>query len=66
MREVSRANQLVMLSQRLPKNANLLLSADLIDPKVVLQLEKDATSFRDTGARLMEGSVEPATKTTAC
>jgi twitching motility protein PilJ len=56
-REVSRANQLVMLSQRLPKNANLLLSADLIDPEVVLQLEKDTTLFRDTVQGLMEGSV---------
>ncbi len=55
--EVSRANQLVMLSQRLPKNANLLLSADLIDPEVVLQLEKDTTLFRDTVQGLMEGSV---------
>ena len=55
-REVSRANQLVMLSQRLPKNANLLLSADLIDPEVVLQLEKDTTLFRDTVQGLMEGS----------
>jgi len=43
VREVSRANHLVMLSQRLPKNANLLLSADLIDPEVVLQLAKDTT-----------------------
>jgi len=57
VREVSRANQLVMLSQRLPKNANLLLSADLIDPEVVLQLEKDTTLFRDTVQGLMEGSV---------
>ena len=55
VREVSRANHLVMLSQRLPKNANLLLSADLIDPEVVLQLEKDTTSFRDTAQALMEG-----------
>lgn len=57
VREVSRANQLVMLSQRLPKNANLLLSADLIDPEVVLQLEKDTTLFRDTVQGLMEGAV---------
>jgi twitching motility protein PilJ len=55
-REVSRANELVMLSQRLPKNANLLLSADLIDPEVVLQLEKDTTLFRDTVQGLMEGA----------
>jgi twitching motility protein PilJ len=56
VREVSRANHLVMLSQRLPKNANLLLSSDLIDPEVVLQLEKDTTSFRDTVQSLMGGS----------
>ena len=56
VREVSRANHLVMLSQRMPKNANLLLSADLIDPEVVLQLEKDTTSFRDTVQALMEGA----------
>jgi twitching motility protein PilJ len=56
VREVSRANHLVMLSQRLPKNANLLLSADLIDPEVVLQLEKDTTSFRDTVQALMAGA----------
>ena len=56
LRDVSRANHLVMLSQRLPKNANLLLSADLIDPEVVLQLEKDTTSFRDTVQVLMEGT----------
>ncbi|MEQ1662007.1 MAG: methyl-accepting chemotaxis protein [Thiobacillus sp.] len=55
VREVSRANHLVMLSQRLPKNANLLLSADLIDPQVVRQLEKDTTSFRDTVQALIEG-----------
>ncbi len=55
VREVSRANHLTMLSQRLPKNANLLLSSDLIDPEVVLQLEKDTTSFRDTVQALMEG-----------
>jgi twitching motility protein PilJ len=55
VREVSRANHLVMLSQRLPKNANLLLSAELIDPEVVSQLEKDTTSFRDTVQALMEG-----------
>ncbi|MDQ1314187.1 MAG: twitching motility protein PilJ [Pseudomonadota bacterium] len=55
-REVSRANHLTMLSQRLPKNANLLLSAELIDPEAVLQLEKDTTSFRDTVQALMEGA----------
>ncbi len=55
-REVARANRLVMLSQRLPKNANLLLTSDVIDPQVVLQLEKDTTLFRDTVQDLMEGT----------
>lgn len=55
-REVSRASHLVMLSQRLPKNANLLLTDDLIDPEVVLQLEKDTTAFRDTVQALTEGA----------
>jgi twitching motility protein PilJ len=54
--EVARANQLAVLSQRLPKNANLLLSADLLDPKVVQQMEKDTTLFRDTVQGMMEGS----------
>jgi len=55
VREVSRADHLIMLSQRLPKNANLLLTSDLIDPAVVKQLEKDTTSFRDTVQALMTG-----------
>ncbi len=55
VREVSRANLLVTLSQRLPKNANALLSADLIDTGVVLQLEKDVSLFKDTVQGLMEG-----------
>jgi len=54
--EVARANQLAVLSQRLPKNANLLMSADLLDPKVVQQMEKDTTLFRDTVQGMMEGS----------
>jgi len=55
VREVAKASYLTMLSQRLPKNANLLLSSDLIDPEVVLQLEKDTTAFRNTVQSLMEG-----------
>lgn len=55
VREVTKASYLAMLSQRLPKNANLLLTSDLIDPEVVLQLEKDTTAFRNTVQSLMEG-----------
>ena len=54
VREVSRANLLVTLSQRLPKNANALLSADLIDTSVVLQLEKDVNLFKETVQSLMD------------
>ena len=53
VREVSKANLLVTLSQRLPKNANALLSADLIDTSVVLQLEKDVNLFKETVQSLM-------------
>ncbi len=56
VRDVTRANHLVMLSQRLPKNANLLLSAELINPDVVAQLEQDTTSFRDSVQSLMGSS----------
>jgi len=55
-REVARASRLAILSQRLPKNANLMLTSDVIDPQVVLQLEKDTTLFRDTVQSLMEGT----------
>ncbi len=56
VRDVVRADQLTVLSQRLPKNANILLTADTIDPQIVLQLEKDTTLFRDTVQALMEGA----------
>lgn len=55
-REIARASHLITLSQRLPKNANLLVSSELIDPEVVLQLEKDITSFRNTVQGLMGGT----------
>ncbi len=55
VKEVAQAQHLVMLSQRLPKNANLLLSAEVINPEVVQQLEKDTTSFRDSVQALMGG-----------
>jgi twitching motility protein PilJ len=56
LREIMRVNQLTVLSQRLPKNANLLLSAELIDPQIVLQMETDTTLFRDTVEALVEGA----------
>ncbi len=55
-REASAANQLVMLTQRLAKNANALLVADAIDPEVAFLLGKDTNVFRETLTALINGS----------
>jgi len=55
-REIAAANQLVMLTQRLAKNANALLIADAIDPEVAFLLGKDTNTFRDVLAALTKGS----------
>ncbi|MCK7499997.1 MAG: methyl-accepting chemotaxis protein [Comamonadaceae bacterium] len=47
-REIFAANQLVMLTQRLAKNANSLMVASAVDPEVAFLLGKDTNSFRDT------------------
>lgn len=55
-REVVAANQLVMLTQRIAKNASALLVGDAIDPEVAFLLGKDTNTFRDLLAALMSGS----------
>ena len=55
-RDVSIASDQVMLTQRMAKNANNLLSSDVIDPEVAFLLGKDASSFRDTLNGLIVGS----------
>jgi twitching motility protein PilJ len=55
-RDVSIAFDQVMLTQRMAKNANNLLSSDVIDAEVAFLLGKDATSFRDTLNGLLVGS----------
>ena len=55
-REISAAGQLVMLTQRMAKNANALLASDLIDPEVTFLLGKDSNTFRDILAGLTKGS----------
>lgn len=55
-RDVSIASDQVMLSQRMAKNANNLLSSDVIDPEVAFLLGKDATAFRDTLNGLLVGN----------
>src|SRR6266852_5803843 len=55
-REVSLSGQLVMLTQRLARNANAMLGADVIDPEVAFLMGKDTTTFRELLQGLMKGS----------
>jgi len=55
-REISAAGQLVMLTQRLAKNANALLAGETIDPEVAFLLGKDTNEFRGTLVALQQGS----------
>src|SRR6266571_4243393 len=50
------AEQMVMLTQRLAKNANAMLGADVIDPEVAFLMGKDTTSFRELVQGLIKGS----------
>ncbi len=55
-REVTAAGQLVMLTQRMAKNANALVAGDTIDPEVAFLLGKDTNTFRDLLAALTKGN----------
>jgi twitching motility protein PilJ len=50
------ASQLMMLTQRMAKNANNMLAEAVIDPEVSFLLGKDTNTFRDTLRGLLEGS----------
>jgi twitching motility protein PilJ len=50
------AAQLVMLTQRMAKNANIMLTGDVVDPEVAFLLGKDTNTFRDTLHGLLQGS----------
>jgi len=56
VREIDFTSQLAMLSQRIAKNANSLVSSDEIDPEVAFLLGKDTGTFRDTLNGLLKGS----------
>jgi twitching motility protein PilJ len=56
LREVDFTNQLAILSQRIAKNANALVSSDEIDPEVAFLLGKDTGSFKDILNGLLKGS----------
>ncbi|HUL91150.1 MAG TPA: methyl-accepting chemotaxis protein, partial [Burkholderiales bacterium] len=55
-REVSLSGQLVMLTQRLARNATAMLGADVIDPEVAFLMGKDTTTFRELLQGLTKGS----------
>ena len=55
-REQSVTGQLVMLTQRMPKNANALLASEAVDPEVAFLLGKDTNTFRELVAGLIKGS----------
>ena len=55
-RETSVAGQLVMLTQRLAKNANALLAGETIDSEVAFLLGKDTNEFRTLLVALREGN----------
>ena len=56
VREFNAANQLVMLTQRIAKNANLLQAGQIVDPEAAFLLGKDANSFADIVRGLADGS----------
>jgi twitching motility protein PilJ len=55
-RDISATAELVMLTQRLAKNANALLVGETVDPEVAFLLGKDTNEFRATLLALQEGS----------
>ncbi len=54
--EVAAANQLMMLSQRIAKNANFLTIAEAIGPEVTEQLARDVDTFHHLVTALQLGS----------
>jgi twitching motility protein PilJ len=55
-RDISATAELVMLTQRLAKNANALLVGESIDPEVAFLLGKDTNQFRATLLAMQKGS----------
>ena len=55
-RQNAHAAQLMMLTQRMAKNANTMLAEAVIDPEVSFLLGKDTNSFRDILQGMLQGS----------
>jgi len=66
--ELAQAGQLVMLTQRIGKSANEVLTLDGVSSNAALLLDKDLTRFREITEGLTDGNPElrlPATKDAA-
>ncbi len=57
-RDIATANQLVMLTQRIAKNASALLVGSEINPEVAFLLGKDTNNFRDQLAALSRNATD--------
>lgn len=55
-REIAAAGQLVMLTQRMGRNANSLVAADVANAEVALGLSRDINLFGDLTQALLQGS----------
>jgi twitching motility protein PilJ len=49
-------SQLMMLTQRMAKNANTMLAEDVVNPEVAFLLGKDTNTFRDTLQGMLQGN----------
>ena len=56
VREVDYTNQVGMLSQKIAKNANALVSSDEVSPEIAFLLGKDSGTLRDIVTGLLKGS----------
>jgi twitching motility protein PilJ len=50
------ASQLMMITQRMAKNANTMLAENVVDPEVAFLLGKDTNTFRNTVEGLLQGN----------
>src|SRR5258706_6884154 len=53
------AGEIMVLTQRIAKNANIMLGGDTIDPEVAFLLSKDTNTFRDNLLSLINGKENP-------
>ncbi|HTY03499.1 MAG TPA: methyl-accepting chemotaxis protein [Rhodocyclaceae bacterium] len=55
-KDIGAASRLVMLTQRIAKNANTLLAVEGVRPEVAFQLDRDIHTFRDDLVTLKQGA----------